>query len=410
MPGLTKRVDAARQGPGAAELRLRRLGRAVSAVEARRGEILSLAYGLGGLGVIFAWAADPGGVTNAVAIGVPAGLALAGSVAAFVLRRHLPRRTEDAAIVASLALISLAMAFLADPALLSPYYVWVGFASPLWFPTRRSVAYLCLTGVACGADAAVIGTRRGIAMWCLTMATVVLAFVAVHFLSRMLVRHERLAAVGEMASAVGHELRNPLSAVTNALFLVRAAVGEPVPPEIERQLQLAERETGRAVDITADLMSFVRHRTSAAEPVDLEGVARDVLDVVSCPEGVSVELDLAPFVVTGDRGQLTEVLTNLVENAFDAMPGGGRLEVSATEEHGRVELTVADTGIGMDEATSRRVFEPFFTTRARGTGLGLAIVQRLVEDMGGTVALESAPGVGTRLTVRLPRSASRPAH
>lgn len=396
-------VAAGRRRAGPTEGTRRRLGSAVSAVHERRAEILALAYCLGALGMLCAWAADPAGVSSRIGVAVPVILALCGSVLALLLRHRVPAHTEDVAIVASLVLVPVAAVSLSNASLLQPYYVWVGFASPLWFPTRRSVAYLLLTGVAAGAEAASVGTRAALAIWFVTMATVVLAFLAVHFLTRIVVGNERLAAVGEMASAIGHELRNPLGAVTNALYLTRVALGEPLAPEVERQLQLAERETARAVSIADDMRAFVRPRRTVPAPVDVASLVSEVLESTPPPPGVDVELGLHPVTLAADRDQLAEVLTNLLQNAYEAMPDGGTIHLGAADELGRVLLTVADSGVGMDEETSSRVFEPFFTTRAKGTGLGLAIVERLVEEHGGTIGVQSVPGQGTRVSIRLPR-------
>jgi signal transduction histidine kinase len=373
-------------------------------VEERRAEILALAYGLGGFAAIAAWVADPAGITNAYGVGIPVALALGGSVTVLLLRQRLPRHTEDLFIGASLVLIPVAGLNLADHSLLQPYYVWVGFASPLWFPVRRSLVYLVLTALAAGAGAADVGTRMALAAWFVTVATVLLAFVAVHFLTRMMVSHERLAAVGEMASAIGHELRNPLGAVTNALYLARMGLPPSADPDVEYQLELAERQTARAVAIADDLRAFVRPRRPQVAPVDVPALVAQVLEATPAPPGVTVHLDVRPVALEADRGQLAEVLTNLVENAYQAMPDGGTLRVESTDDHGRVAFSVADTGVGIDEPQTTRIFEPFFTTRAQGTGLGLAIVERLVEEHGGTVTVKSVPGRGTRFTVRLPRT------
>lgn len=393
---------------GASEGTRRRLGRAASVLEERRAEILALAYCLGGLGVVTGWAADPAAVSNAYFVAAPVALALAGSLAALLLRHHLPRHTEDMAITASLVLIPVAALHLVDPLLLNPYYVWVGFASPLWFPPRRALGYLGLTALAAGAQAAAVGSRMALAGWCTTMATMVLAFLAVHFLSRLLVGHERMAVVGEMASAMGHELRNPLGAVTNALFLVRGALGEHVDPAVERQLRLAERETARAVGLTDELRAFVRPRRPVPIPVDLPALVAAVLESTPPPPGVTLDLAVRPVALVADGEHLAEILTNLVENAYQAMPDGGTLTIAAIEERGRVVISVADTGVGFDESQATRVFEPFYTTRAQGTGLGLAIVERLVEEHGGSVEARSAPGAGSRFAVRLPRRTAPP--
>ncbi len=122
-------------------------------------------------------------------------------------------------------------------------------------------------------------------------------------------------------------------------------------------------------------------------------------------ERVDIELDLQPTpAVYADAGQLEQAVVNLVANARDAMPGGGRLAIETRFEAPHVVLSVADDGIGMDEATSAKAFEPFFTTkgRERGSGLGLSIVDSVVRQCGGVVELDSAPGAGTRIRMLLP--------
>ncbi|MHB8593156.1 MAG: sensor histidine kinase, partial [Acidimicrobiales bacterium] len=336
----------------------RRLGREVSVVQEHRGEILSMAYGLAATGAIGAWIADPGAITNAIGMGLPVVLAVAVSIAAFVFRRHLPRHTEDAAVVASLGLLSAGIAYTRlgqDPALFTAYYVWVGFASPMWFPTRRAVAYLGLTGVACGADMLLAGTGAALASWSVTMAILVVAFLAVHFLARTLVQHERLAAVGEMAAAVGHELRNPLSAVTNALFLARHELGGGLTPAVDRHLQLAEREMDRAVSIAENLVAFVRPRRAVMGPVDLRAVVAEVLESTTTPPAIDVHVDVGLVSVVADRVHLAEVLGNLVANAYQAMGSGGSLLISAAEQRSRCVITVQDTGAGIDDSVVGRV-------------------------------------------------------
>ncbi|HAM00714.1 MAG TPA: hypothetical protein DCQ30_00570 [Acidimicrobiaceae bacterium] len=386
----------------------RRLGHRVSAVAERRGEILAMAYGLATLGAIGAWAAAPGQILNVVGIAFPVATAGLASALFFLFRRRLPPYAEDVAVLGSLALLGVGIAYTAQPALFTPYYVWVGFSAPMWFGRRRAVLYLLLTMVACGADMLVAGTRAALASWFVTSAILVVAFLVVEFLSRRLVDHERLAAVGEMASAVGHELRNPLTAISNALYLIRASLPEPLDPETERHLRLAERETTRASSITEDVMAFVRPRVAVLARIEVREVVAAALATAPPPEAVRVEKDLSEARLYADRDQVVEVMTNLLSNAYEAMPSGV-VTVRARPERGRVVLSVADTGPGMEKAVSDRVFEPFFTTRHRGTGLGLAIVRRLVEDHGGTVEVHSTPGQGTTFVLRLPAAPAAPA-
>jgi signal transduction histidine kinase len=217
-----------------------------------------------------------------------------------------------------------------------------------------------------------------------------------------LVQQERLSAVGEMASVIGHELRNPLAAVTNALFIVRSDLGRELSSTTEKYLSMAERETSKAAVLADDLTAFVRPRELIESEIDVPGLVDEVLAATPHPQDVRVDVDVAPCSLVGDRGQLAEVLTNLVTNAFQAMPEGGTVRVGASCSDGHATLTVEDTGSGIHDTSMQRIFEPFFTTKNSGTGLGLAIVQRLVEAHGGQISLENAATGGVRATVVLP--------
>jgi two-component system sensor histidine kinase HydH len=122
---------------------------------------------------------------------------------------------------------------------------------------------------------------------------------------------------------------------------------------------------------------------------------------------VNVIVDVGSIDLVGDRGQLAEVLTNLITNAYQAMSEGGTLHLSGSSEHDAVTIVVEDSGGGVDQTTMNHVFEPFFTTKASGTGLGLAIVQRLVQAHHGEVAITNVPGGGVRATVVLPGVVAR---
>jgi signal transduction histidine kinase len=217
-----------------------------------------------------------------------------------------------------------------------------------------------------------------------------------------LVRGERLSALGEMASVVGHELRNPLTAVTNALFLMRREIGEPTPPRLEGHLAMAERETDKAATLASDLTAFVRPREPVLEQVELGEVVREVIESAPPPDDVRLNLDVATATVRADRHQIAEVVTNLVTNAYQALPEGGSVHVGVVPNRSTVSLVVEDDGAGFDHEVSARVFEPFFTTKPNGTGLGLAIVRRLVEAHGGTIAVENIEPHGARVRVSLP--------
>lgn len=217
-----------------------------------------------------------------------------------------------------------------------------------------------------------------------------------------LVQQERLSAVGEMASIIGHELRNPLAAVTNALFIVRGGLGQELSPTTEKYLSMAERETSKAAVLADDLTAFVRPREMVQSEIDVPDLVEEVLSATPHPDDVQVDVEVTPCSLIGDRGQLAEVLTNLVTNAYQAMPDGGTVSVGVACTNGVATFTVEDTGSGIQDGTMGRVFEPFFTTKDSGTGLGLAIVQRLVQAHGGEISLENAATGGVRATVVLP--------
>ena len=352
-----------------------------------------------------AWLADPGDISNRVGLGTLLAIVFVAAAALYGLRSHLPRYTGDAAIVGSLVLIDMALFFTrlhVHPGLLSPFFVWVGFVSPLWFSRARAIFYAGLAVVASGVVVASVPSAQAVAGWVITMATLVVAFCITSFLTDALVKRERLAVVGEMASVVGHDLRNPLSAVSNALFLLRSSLEDRVTEDQERCFQLAWREIDKAAAIVEHLSAYVRPGEPVIVPVDLKALVVEVLEVAPPPPGIEVTVDVTAVTVLADPGQLAQVMTNLVSNAYDAMGEGGALRVFAAIDGDAVLIEVEDDGLGIEPSMAERVFEPFYTTKYQGTGLGLAIVRRLVEGHGGSVGVDPDAPKGTRFTVRLP--------
>jgi len=219
-----------------------------------------------------------------------------------------------------------------------------------------------------------------------------------------LVFQERLAAIGQVAAAVGHELRNPLGVLTNSLYLIRTALPSGDTGRIERHLATAEREIGAAVVIVEGLLDFARQSEPELEEFDVDELVDEALSVAAPPVGVDVARRRLDDVggVRGDRQQLRQVLLNLLTNAYAAIEGEGVVMIDAIADGRRVEIRVSDTGVGMDEDTVNHIFDPFYTRKAKGIGLGLAVTRRIVEAHGGTIAVRSAPGEGTTFAVRLP--------
>ncbi|MHB8440158.1 MAG: sensor histidine kinase [Acidimicrobiales bacterium] len=219
-----------------------------------------------------------------------------------------------------------------------------------------------------------------------------------------LVRRERLSAVGQMATMIGHELRNPLGASINGLFLARQRLLDHEDPELDRALNLIEREINRAAALAEDLTAFMREREPNLETLDVRSVVDEVLESAPPPPGTTASLPVPGVSVHADKALLVQMLTNLITNAYQAMPDGGSVRIAASDSDGFVEIAVIDSGAGVDPVTADRIFDPFFTTKPIGTGLGLAIVKRLVEAHDGTVTIENGPTGGAQAVVHLPRS------
>jgi signal transduction histidine kinase/CheY-like chemotaxis protein len=246
-----------------------------------------------------------------------------------------------------------------------------------------------------------------------------------HELERQLRSARRLDVVSQMAGGVAHDLNNALTTIRGAAeLLIR---GASTGPEQRKDLENIELAVDRAASITQKLLAFGRQERLERRPVDLGailgGLAPILEQVVTKTARLEIARGAACWPVVADSSQIEEVLVNLTANARDALkPEGGRIRIGlanvtisdsapgpAVAPHGDyVALTVADDGIGMAESVRARVFEPFFTTKARGagTGLGLAMVYGIVSQSGGFLDLRSAVGLGTTVTVLLPRTAS----
>lgn len=215
-----------------------------------------------------------------------------------------------------------------------------------------------------------------------------------------LVRQEKMAAMGQLASTVGHELRNPLAVIMNVLYLMEIMAGAGASEAMLRHLATAKREASAATLIVADLLDYSAGRAPMPAPVQVAGLVAEALSVVPPPAGVEVIQHVEPdTAINADRDQIRQVLLNLITNGYDSMPDGGVLHVSVRSAGDSVQITVTDTGMDMDEETQASIFTPFFTTKARGIGLGLAVTKRVVEAHGGTISVQSTPSAGTSFTV-----------
>ena len=218
-----------------------------------------------------------------------------------------------------------------------------------------------------------------------------------------LVRREKLAVLGQLAGGVGHELRNPLGVISNAVYFLQMTL--PDADETTREyLDIITSEVRLAGQIVSDLLDFSRTRPAERQEIAVFELVAQVLAKQPPPENVKVTTQIAPDLPPAfvDPRQIGQVLVNLVTNAYQAMPEGGELTIETSPKPGWVSISVTDTGCGISPENMAKLFEPLFTTRARGIGLGLAVSKSLVEANGGSIEVESEMGKGSTFTVRLP--------
>lgn len=239
----------------------------------------------------------------------------------------------------------------------------------------------------------------------LDLAIIEDAYQSEHLARRQ--RAERLAAIGQVGGGVAHELRNPLNVIkTSVYYLLHART--PTPENTAEHLGRIERQVALADGVITALSDFARMPVPDLRPVAVRRVVEEAVEANPPPAGVRVAHDWPADLprVLADPDQLRIVFANLVRNAREAMPGGGTLTLAGRAAGGgRVEVTVADTGVGIPPEHLARVMEPLYTTKARGMGLGLALARAILEKNLGALLAASRPGEGTTFTVRLTAAA-----
>ena len=213
----------------------------------------------------------------------------------------------------------------------------------------------------------------------------------------------RLSKQFEVVSSIGatvtHDLRNPLSRVTQAIELARRS-----PDRAERMLEIAYEGAQNALNMVEEFREGTKRIEVKKRSVKLRTLVRESLGSVKIPGKVSLSVDVASDAgeVTVDPNIFQRVIVNLVSNAVEAMPKGGNLKVSANRADGLISLVVSDTGVGMSSEIVEKLWEPLFTTKPKGIGLGLYFIRNAVDTHGGSVELATEPGKGTTFTVKIP--------
>ena len=226
--------------------------------------------------------------------------------------------------------------------------------------------------------------------------------------ARQLSQAERLITIGQTAGMVGHDIRNPLQAIVSELYLAKDEVQSMPSGDVKKNLQESiasiEENLFYIDKIVADLQDYTKPLRPTKEKVEIEKVIEETLLIVSIPNNLEVSISIADGFprFTGDFSMLKRVFINLIQNAVQAMPNGGRLRITAHCKDNHAVINVEDTGEGIPEEAKTKLFTPLFTTKSKGQGFGLAVVKRLVEVQGGKISFESNLGKGTIFTVQLP--------
>lgn len=217
-----------------------------------------------------------------------------------------------------------------------------------------------------------------------------------------LVKAERLAAIGQMASIISHEIRNPLAVISNAARLIKTLV-RPTEQKVIKQFSIIEAEIRQANSIISEVLGYARTRELIFSTIDVNSYLRDLVATAPIPPAIKVQLQLEePGVqIKVDAEEIKQALRNILANAVEAMPTGGTVTVGARAGKRAVRLYIQDTGTGITEEVRKEMFSPFFTTKARGTGLGLAVVRKAVQRHGGKLRISSQLGKGTCFCVYL---------
>jgi PAS domain S-box-containing protein len=218
-----------------------------------------------------------------------------------------------------------------------------------------------------------------------------------------LVNSERLAAIGELAAMIGHDLRNPLTGIAGATYYLKIKCGSKIDSKSKEMLRIIEKDIENSNKIINDLLEYSRETKLDLNESNPKSIVKIALSAVKIPEKVRVaDLTRAQPKIKVDTDKMKRVFMNIIKNAVDAMPKGGKLTIESRESNGDLEIVFSDTGVGMSEETLRNICRPLFTTKARGMGFGLSICKRFVEAHGGRISARSTIGKGSTFIVTLP--------
>jgi len=220
-----------------------------------------------------------------------------------------------------------------------------------------------------------------------------------------LVGKEKLAILGRLSGSLGHELRNPLGVINNAVYFLKTVMPD-ADETVKDYLEIIKGEVNNSLRIISDLLDFSRTKTPHTRSTTINELINKSLEHCTLTKGITMQIDIPAALPTVkvDPLQMKQVFQNLITNAIQAMPNGGTLEIKAIENKktAAIKISFTDTGEGISAEDMKKLFQPLFSTKARGIGLGLVVSKSLTETNGGTIEIKSQPGRGTTFTVVLP--------
>jgi len=222
-----------------------------------------------------------------------------------------------------------------------------------------------------------------------------------------LIQKEKLAAIGQVAASISHDLRNPLGAISNSIYFLNLVLGEQADEKVARHLKMMQREMLQANTIITDLLDFSRDSLALnTELSDLNRLIKKTVKVfrATSADNITFELQLSANLppINIDKRQFRRVIDNLLANGIKAMPEGGILGISTQADQDNITVEITDTGSGITPEILKKIFNPLFTTRAKGIGLGLTIVKKIIEKHQGRITVRSDPGEKTTFIILLP--------
>jgi signal transduction histidine kinase len=214
---------------------------------------------------------------------------------------------------------------------------------------------------------------------------------------------EHLAAIGQLAAMVGHDLRNPLTGITGATYYLKTKLEAKMDARAKEMVETIERAIAHSDKIITDLLKYAEETKLGISETEPRSILNEAFSHVKVPSNVRV-LDKTQETprIKCDQEKMKTAFAKLVENAFDAMPHGGTLTVETAKVKEGVTVSFSDTGVGIPSEVMTKLWSPFFTTKAKGMGLGLTICKRMVEAHGGTISAESSVGKGSTFTITIP--------